>query len=100
MPDTRTRAETSGRYVLRLYVAGATAASASAIQAVQQACQEGLKGAYDLEIVDVHQLPDHARSANIIATPTLVRTHPEPQVRLIGNVADRERLLVVLSVRK
>ncbi len=81
------------RYVLRLYVAGATSQSARAITMIKALCEEYLKGRYDLEIVDLHQQPDRARDAQIVAVPTLVKALPLPVRRLTGDLSDRGRVL-------
>jgi circadian clock protein KaiB len=88
-----------GRYQLRLYVAGATPLSVRAIEAIQEVCREHLEGRYDLEVVDIYQLPGRARSDDIVATPTLLRRWPEPVQRLIGDLSNRKRVLLVLSLR-
>lgn len=89
----------AGRYQLRLYVAGATPLSVRAIEAVQEICHEYLEGKHDLEVVDIHQVPGRARADDIIATPTLVKSLPEPVARLIGDLSDRDHVLMVLSLR-
>ncbi|MGO9791996.1 MAG: circadian clock KaiB family protein [Solirubrobacteraceae bacterium] len=88
-----------GRYELRLYVAGATSLSARAIEAIQEVCREHLEGNYDLEIIDIYQVPRRARADDIVATPTLVKSLPKPVERLVGDLSDRERVLMVLSLR-
>jgi circadian clock protein KaiB len=76
-----------GRYVLRLFVAGATARSRQAVLRVRQLCEVELKGACDLEVIDIYQQPGMARVHQIVATPTLVRDFPRPVRRFIGNLA-------------
>jgi circadian clock protein KaiB len=87
------------RYVLRLYVAGFTPRSARAIQSVKDTCEEYLKGSYDLEIIDIYQHPTLAKGEQIIAAPTLIRKLPLPLRRLIGDMADQEKVLVGLDLR-
>ena len=77
-----------GRYVLRLYVAGATARSRQALMRVRHLCETELKGKYDLQVIDIYQQPIIARDGQILATPTLVREFPRPMRRLIGNLSD------------
>ena len=74
------------KYVLRLYVAGATARSQQAILRARQLCETGLCGHYELEVIDIYQQPELARANQIIATPTLVRESPQPARRFIGNL--------------
>jgi circadian clock protein KaiB len=73
--------------------------SARAIEAIQEVCREHLEGHYELEVVDIYQLPGRARDDDIVATPTLVKRRPEPVQRLIGDLSDRERVLLVLSLQ-
>ncbi len=87
------------QYVLRLYVAGINPRSSAAIKAITEICEEHLKGHYELEIVDLYQSPTLAKGEQIIAAPTLIKKLPEPLRRFIGNLADKERILVGLDVR-
>jgi len=72
------------KYVLRLYVAGATPASLRAIENVKALCDRHLKGRYQLEVIDVYQRPELARGVQIVAVPTLVKVMPAPLRRFIG----------------
>jgi len=91
-------ASPSDKYVLRLYVAGATPRSRQAILRVRQLCETALKGRCDLEIIDVYQQPILARDGQIVATPTLVRELPRPLRRLIGNLSNTTNLFVGLDL--
>jgi circadian clock protein KaiB len=87
-------------YVLRLYVAGLTPRSRTAISNITSICEEHLQGRYDLEVIDVFQRPILAREEQIIATPTLVKKLPAPLRRLIGDLSEREKVLVGLDLRR
>lgn len=87
------------QYVLRLYVAGINLRSSAAIKTITEICEEHLKGHYELEIVDIYQQPTLAKGEQIIAAPTLIKKLPEPLRRFIGNLADKERILVGLDLR-
>jgi circadian clock protein KaiB len=89
----------SERYVLRLYVAGITPRSSVAIRTVTQICEEHLKDRYDLEIIDIYQKPTLAKGEQIIAAPTLIKKLPSPLRRIIGDMANKERVLVGLDLR-
>ena len=91
--------EDKEKYVLRLYVAGITPNSSRAIQAIKNICEQYLAGRYDLEIIDIYQQPVLARGEQIIAAPTLVKKLPKPLRRLIGNMTDKDRILVGLGLR-
>ena len=84
----------AGKYILRLFVAGASARSGQAIQCVHQLCEVELKGNYDLEVVDIYQQPNLARANQIVATPTLIVEFPHPVRRFIGNLSNISGLFV------
>jgi circadian clock protein KaiB len=85
-------------YVLRLYVTGSTTRSTRAIEAARQICDTHLKGRHDLQVIDLYQHPEMAAQEQIIAAPTLVRLRPEPLRRIIGDLADRQRVLASLGL--
>jgi len=86
------------RYVLRLYVTGATDRSSRAITNIRWFCEHYLKGRYDLVVVDIYQQPSLAQTQEIIAAPTLVKSEPLPSKRLVGDFSDCERLVAGLGV--
>jgi circadian clock protein KaiB len=87
------------KYVLRLYVTGTTPRSARSIFNLRNLCEDRLEGRYDLEVVDIYQQPELARAEQIIAAPTLIKTLPLPLRRLVGDLSDRERVLVGLDLQ-
>lgn len=87
-----------GRFVLKLYVSGLTPRSRRAIDNLQKFCAEHLAERYDLQIIDIYQQPELAKGEQIIAAPTLVKKLPLPLRRVIGEMADPGRILVVLGV--
>ena len=88
-----------GQYVLRLYVAGNTAASARAITNLKRICTEHLEGRYVLEVIDLYQQPKLAAGDQIVAAPTLVKRLPEPLRRVIGDMSDTAKVLVGLDLK-
>jgi circadian clock protein KaiB len=88
------------KYVLRLYVAGITPRSAQAITNVTAICEEHLAGRYELEIIDIYQQPVLAKGEQIVAAPTLIKRLPLPLRRLIGNMSEKDRVLVGLDLRR
>jgi circadian clock protein KaiB len=85
-------------YVLRLFITGTTARSSRAIANLRRVCEERLHGAYDLEVVDIYQHPDAAKQYQILAAPTLVKMLPLPLRRIIGDLANEERVLAWLGL--
>jgi circadian clock protein KaiB len=84
---------------LRLYVAGQTSKSITAFANLNKICEEHLAGKYRIEVIDLLKNPQLAKGDQIIAVPTLVRKLPEPIKRIIGNLANTERVLVGLDIR-
>jgi circadian clock protein KaiB len=84
----------AGKYVLRLYVAGASDRSRRAVLRARELCAAELGGQFELEVIDVYQQPILARDGQIVATPTLVKEFPPPVRRLIGNLSNTTRLFV------
>jgi circadian clock protein KaiB len=87
-------------YELRLYVAGITPQSQRAIKNVTAFCEANLAGRFDLQIIDIYQQPTLAKGEQIIAAPTLIKRLPLPLRKLIGNMADAEKVLVGLDLRQ
>ncbi|MFL6198466.1 MAG: circadian clock KaiB family protein [Thermoanaerobaculia bacterium] len=79
---------------LRLYVAGQTPKSVAALANLKKFCEENLAGKYRIEVVDLVQDPKLARTDQILAIPTLVRRLPAPMRKIIGDLSDKERVLV------
>ena len=103
-PRTRGRRSTARprppeRYVLRLYVTGTTARSTRAITNLRRICEEHLRNRYDLEVIDIYQQPMLAKGDQIVAAPTLVKSLPAPLRKLIGDMSDKDRVLMGLDVR-
>jgi circadian clock protein KaiB len=88
-----------GEYVLRLYVAGMSPKSVQAIDNIKRICEEYLPGKYQLEVIDIYQYPIFAKDGQIVAAPTLVKELPPPLRKLIGSMADTERVLVGMDLK-
>jgi len=85
------------QYILRLYVTGSTPRSLKAIRNLKQLCEEHLPD-YDLEVIDIYENPNAAREAQIIAAPTLIKRLPEPLRRFVGDLSNKEKILVGLGI--
>ena len=84
-------------YVLRLFVAGATARSRQAVLRVRQLCAAELKDNCTLDVIDIYQQPHLARDNQIVATPTLIKEFPRPVRRFIGNLLNTVGLFAELD---
>jgi len=88
------------RYVLRLYVTGQTPRSTRAVENLKRICEEYLEGRYDLEIIDLYQQPELAKTQQLVVAPTLIKTLPEPVRKILGDLSDKERVLAGLDLQK
>ena len=91
--------ECSDFYELRLYVAGQTPKSITALDNLKKICEERLKGMYHIEVIDLVKNPQLARGDQILAVPTLVRKLPTPIKKIIGDLSNKEKVLVGLDLR-
>jgi circadian clock protein KaiB len=98
--DQLSAADASEVWHLRLYVAGDTPRAAAALANLKKICEEHLAGRYQLEVVDLLRNPRLAAGDQILALPTLVRRLPPPMKKIIGDLADKERVLVGLDLRQ
>jgi circadian clock protein KaiB len=83
---------------LRLYVAGETPRSIAAMANLRKACEEYIPGRYKIEIIDLLLKPQLASGDQILAVPTLVRRLPVPIRKIIGDLSNKEKLLVGLDI--
>jgi circadian clock protein KaiB len=86
-------------YRLRLYVAGQSARSVSAISNLKRVCEEHLQGRYSVEVIDLLEQPQLAKGDQILAVPTLVLKLPEPVRKIIGDLSNTDRVLVGLDLK-
>jgi circadian clock protein KaiB len=93
-----TRAVPADRWVLTLYVNGASPHSVHAIENARRLCEEELTGQVDLEIIDVQQEPAVVVRDQILAAPTLVRHMPVPLRQLVGDLSDTARVRMALDL--
>lgn len=83
---------------LKLYVAGKTLKSETALKNLQKYCEEHLEGKYKIEVIDLLKRPQLAEGDQIFAIPTLVRKVPEPIRKIIGDLSNEEKVLVGLNI--
>lgn len=87
------------RWELRLYIAGNTPRSMTALENLRRYCDEHLSDRYTLEIIDLLLQPQLAEGDQILAIPTLVRKVPSPIRKIIGDLSNEEKVLVGLDIR-
>jgi circadian clock protein KaiB len=95
------RGDASGSKIwnLRLYVAGDSPKSRTALSNLRKLCEEHLKDRYAIQVVDLAKEPALAKAHQIVAIPTLIRELPEPIKRVIGDLSNADKALVTLEVR-
>jgi circadian clock protein KaiB len=87
-------------YLLKLYVTGSSPRAEVAIANLRRICEHELRGQYQLEIIDVLEQPQVAEDDKILATPTLIKQLPPPLRRVIGDLSDKDKVLLGLEVRQ
>ena len=85
-------------YILKLYVAGNTPYSMRALKTLRNILETEFRGVYALKVIDVLKNPQLAEEDKILATPTLSKILPPPVRRIIGDLSDRERVLIGLDL--
>ena len=90
--------ELEKHYRLRLFVTGTTPRSARAIQNIRAICEDNLKGRYDLEVIDIYQHPEQIKPEQIVVIPTLVKEQPLPLRKMIGDLSNKEQVLIGLDI--
>ncbi|MGC4087693.1 MAG: circadian clock KaiB family protein [Polyangiaceae bacterium] len=86
------------KWNLRLYVAGDSPKSRTALENLTRLCEMHLRDNYHIEVVDLRKKPELARADEILAVPTLIRKIPEPMKRVIGDLSNAERALLALEL--
>jgi circadian clock protein KaiB len=85
-------------WILRLYIAGQTPKALTAFTNLKKICEEQLNNKYTIEVIDLLKNPHLASEYQILALPTLVRKLPVPVRKIIGDLSDKERVLVGLDL--
>lgn len=92
------KSDGGAKYVLKLFVTGILPNSTRAVVNINAICEKYLKDKYELEIIDIYQQPSLAIKEDIIAVPVLIKKFPLPEVRLIGDLSDTEKVLKGLDI--
>lgn len=87
----------ANKFLLKLYVSGQTPRSERAIASLRWLCEEELGGKYELVVIDILECPQLAEDEKILATPTLIKELPAPLRRIVGDLSNKEKILLVLS---
>jgi circadian clock protein KaiB len=90
--------KSNGKFIFKLFLAGQTPRAEKTLQMVRAIFDDALKDQYDLSILDVMQNPGAAEDENVFATPTLIKIRPEPAKRIMGDMSNKERVLIPLGI--
>jgi circadian clock protein KaiB len=85
-------------YELTLFVSGASALAARAIANATHLCERYCSGRYHLSVVDIYEDPTSLLTYNLLATPTLVKSLPEPVRRVVGDLSQIDKVLQTLDL--
>ena len=99
MSDDEVKSNAASKWVLRLYIAGQTTKSLTAVSNLHQICIDHLDNNYQVEVIDLLEQPQLAEGDQIIAIPTLVKALPEPIRKVIGDLSNTEKTLVGLQLK-
>lgn len=96
--EEKSKIVVEGTLVLQLYVCGMSPKSMEAIENIKRLCDEHLKEAFELEIIDIYKNPELASEHQIVFSPSLIKKLPLPKKTLIGNFADTEKVIKGLGI--
>jgi circadian clock protein KaiB len=86
------------KLVLQLYVSGMSPKSMEAIENIKRLCDEHLKDAFELEIIDIYKHPELASEQQIVFSPSLIKRLPLPKKTLIGTFSDTDKVVRGLGI--
>jgi circadian clock protein KaiB len=86
------------KYILRLYVVRSSSASELALKYLKEIIAQESKTIFQLEVIDVTKHPQLAEDDRILAVPTLVKKLPPPIRKIIGDLSDKQKVLVGLDL--
>jgi circadian clock protein KaiB len=88
------------KYILKLFVSGMTPNSRRAIANLRRLCEEELSDQYEVQVINVLERPQLAEDEKIMATPTLIKALPPPMRRVIGDLSNREKVILGLDLQQ
>jgi circadian clock protein KaiB len=100
-PDAGSFPKANGgdHWELKLYIAGQTPKSLTAFSNLKRFCEENVPGKYHIEVIDLAKNPQLAKTDQILAIPTLVRRLPTPMRKIIGDLSDKQKVLLGFNLK-
>lgn len=96
--ETKPEVTDEGKLSLQLYVSGMSPKSVEAIRNIKKICDQYLKDAYELEIIDIYKHPEVAKEQSIVFCPSLIKHFPLPRKIMIGTLQDSDKVLRGLGI--
>lgn len=81
---------------LRIYITGKDPKTKKDVEHIKHILEERVSGQYSLEVLDVLENSRQALEDNIFVTPTILRSSPLPQKKIIGDIRVTGRMLQLL----
>lgn len=98
--DDSSDGSSTTKHKFMLFVSGMSVKSGHAIENLRKICDQYLKDAYELEIIDISRDTEQAVIHQIVAIPTLIKTNPAPRRIILGDLSDKEKVLRILNIRQ
>ena len=86
------RKREKNEFIFELYFAGDTPISLKAARNAKAIFDKYCKNNYALHLFDIYKNPAFVEKENIIAVPLLVRKNPLPEIRMIGDFSDIQKV--------
>lgn len=81
----------------QLFVTGRDARTAVVEQQLRRFCAR-LAGPIRIEVIDLLVDPEYGDSLDIVATPLTIRRFPLPEIRVVGDLSDADRLAAAFGL--
>ena len=98
-PDLEQDEGNPNMWTFKVYVAGAAPNSLRAIANLYAILRQFLPSNHSVEIIDILEDPLVALRDGILVTPTVIKLSPLPERKLLGNLDDREKVLLALGLK-
>ncbi|TDW48777.1 circadian clock protein KaiB [Flavobacterium sp. 270] len=98
--DDSSDSRRAAKHRFKLFVSGMSVKSGRAIENLRKICDEYLTDDYEIEIIDISRDKEQTILHQIVAIPTLIKTHPIPLRMILGDLSDKEKVLRILNISK
>lgn len=83
---------------MTIYVAQLTQEIQTTLDGLRDILESHYPGEYEINIVNVLEMPEKAIADNVFVTPTLIRQLPEPVLRVLGDLSDQQTILTAIQL--